>query len=101
MKSPAVQDFCVRVWELRERKVPLDARKLMRSLLFAMRQDMDRQASYNPACDARVEWCLAVLRLAAFERPLVEIEADLDFRIAMLLGREVVASGKDRGAGRG
>jgi len=99
MKTPGVEEFCLRLWELRERQEG-DSRKLMRSLIFAMQKDMEGHGGYNPACDARVEWAMFLLRRRVFGERWIEAPCELEAVVAMLLGREEsVACGKDLASG--
>jgi hypothetical protein len=91
----------VRIWELRERPAQAQPRKLARILILAMQHELDVSGGYNPACDRRVKWALAVLEALEHRRPAV-MDADEEAVVAMLIGKapELRPCGRELAAGR-
>lgn len=103
MRSPNVQEFCQRLWDLRESApacLPCGA-TISRMLALAVADDVLLRPEYDPAGDRRVAWCgdLAKARtLRPRARPAAA--AELEFCVGYVLDRqaEVPACGKDLAA---
>ena len=106
MNSPNVQEFCERLWDLRESAancMPCGG-TISRMLALAVADDVLLRPGYDPALDRRVEWCGVV----AAERRLkphvrAAASAELEFCVGYQLGRLEVLTGcgKDLAAGEG
>ena len=90
MKTPNIQEFCARLWELRETApgcLPCGL-TLGRMLALAASDDVLLSTGYDPESDKRVAWCrelAAARRARPQERPAAG--AALEFCVAYLLGR--------------
>lgn len=107
IKTPGVQEFCGRLWELREAgKLPASGFKetsLVHDLYDAISEDLKMGQGYDPECDNRVRWAREVVRVCR-EGKGSHADADLEAIVAMVLGKDrpvAVVCGKDRAAGEG
>lgn len=101
-KTPKVQEFCQRIWDLRERRELPAAMVLSRGLAVAVFGDVMGGECYNPFEDRRLEWAQAVIVQRNLLRPHLRPEADpnLENLMRWLLDREEHAMcGRDRAAG--
>lgn len=104
MKSPNVQEFCQRLWDLRETSpgcVPAGL-TLGRMLALAVADDVLGSPGYDPETDQRVAWCRALAAARrAHPQARASASAALEFCAAYLLDRqaEPVPCGRDRAAG--
>lgn len=104
MRSPNVQEFCQRLWDLRESApacLPCGA-TISRMLALAVGDDVLLTPSYDPEEDRRVAWCREVAsarRLRPQARPAAraELEATAAYQLDRL--EEPVVTGKDLASG--
>lgn len=101
MKTPRVQEVCLRIWDLRgetyyaRRSSPLAERDLARELGMAVGEDLRDFPKYDWTQDRRVEWAMELLRAAGQGRE-PKASAELEAVGGMLLGRdgELVVGGR-------
>ena len=103
MRSPNVQEFCQKLWDLRESAatcLPCGA-TISRMLALAVSDDVLLRPTFDPEEDRRVAWCrevAAARRLRPQARP--EARAELEATAAYQLDRqEIEVTGKDLAAG--
>lgn len=75
--------LCGVLWEQRQRRGAIDAKKMARDLTVACARQVEVMEDYNPECDNRVRWAREVIadakQGAAVPRASLGLEAAMEF----------------------
>jgi hypothetical protein len=101
VKTPAVQEVCVRLWEARERGelTPGAAWRYAREMALAQAKDIADHAGYSPVNDHRSLWAQELLVAAREERGRKPRSSERWEAVAEVLLGKAIPCGKDRAAG--